>query len=284
MHLATKLHEAVDAAIERELGGEDERRHLGASVLGKECARKIWYDWHWVKREKFIARMLRLFNRGHELEPRFFHWLRAAGVQVWEAGQSGDSKEKLRINFGDGHGGGTPDAIGYGVPDLPGEYVLIEAKSHNDKSFKKLVADGIMRTKWEHFVQMQLYMHFHNLKWALYCAINKNDDETRYELVQYDEREALRAVARGDTIIWATEPPARIGKNPAHYGCKYCHLQRLCYFGDVEPNRNCRTCQWSAPVPGGQWQCNLLSKVLDEAAQHAGCKKYSVNMQLKQSS
>jgi hypothetical protein len=282
---AVKLHAAVDAAIDRLLGGEESRRHLGASVLGKECARRIWYDWHWVLREKFIPRMLRLFNRGHETEPRFFHWLRAAGITVWEAGESGEMKAQMRIAFGDGHGGGTPDGVGKGCPDLPSMDIpfLIEAKTHNEKSFNKLLKDGIMRTKWEHFVQMQLYMHFLELKWALYCAINKNDDQTRYELVQYDEREALRAIKRGETIIWTKEPPSRIAKSISDYRCDYCHFKRLCWFGDVTPLRNCRTCIYGAPIPGGNWACGMDGHELNEAAQRAGCSSYQVNPQLKQS-
>lgn len=294
MHVALKLHAAVDAAIERLLGKEEARKHLGASLLGRECARQIWYGWRWTKREKFIARILRLFNRGHETEPRFFLWLREAGLEIHEAGESGAQKEQMRISFADGHGGGTPDAIARNVPsELFGldEWVLVEAKTHNDKSFKKLIADGIMKTKWEHFVQMQLYMHGHGLKWALYCAINKNDDETRYEFVQYDEREARRALARGDMIVSSDEPPPRIGKNPSDFRCKFCHLSRLCFFGDVTPDRNCRSCKFSKPVsremvangfPAGGWYCSLHKSSLDEAAQRAGCSSYEVNPHLHQ--
>lgn len=60
------------------------RNHLGASELGEECWRKLWYGFHWVKKEPFSGRMLRLFNVGHSAEPRFISYLRGIGFEVKE--------------------------------------------------------------------------------------------------------------------------------------------------------------------------------------------------------
>lgn len=285
MHFAKKTLAAIDAAILRDK--EDEfRYHLGASLIGDDCARRVWYQWRWTLKENHEPRMLRLFGDGHHLEPRVLAWLRGAGLELWQAGEFGADKAMMRVSAHDGHFGGTPDFIGRRIPDLddPREPALVEVKSHNEKSFNQLIKEGIMKTKWKHFVQMQVYMGYHKLKWALYVAYCKNDSRIQPEMVQFDEVQYNKAIDRAGAIIWANEPPTRIGKNPAHYGCKFCHLQRLCYFGDVIPARNCRSCQWSAPIPGGLWQCKLLSKQLDEAAQRAGCDRYQVNPQLKQPS
>jgi hypothetical protein len=60
------------------------RNHLGASELGEECWRKLWYGFRWVKQEVFDGRMLRLFNVGHSAEPRFITYLRGVGFEVRE--------------------------------------------------------------------------------------------------------------------------------------------------------------------------------------------------------
>lgn len=60
------------------------RNHLGASELGEECWRKLWYGFRWVKQERFDGRMLRLFNVGHSAEPRFITYLRGIGFEVKE--------------------------------------------------------------------------------------------------------------------------------------------------------------------------------------------------------
>jgi hypothetical protein len=60
------------------------RNHMGASGLGEECWRKLWYDFRWTKEEHFDGRMMRLFNVGHSAEPRFVAYLRGIGFEVRE--------------------------------------------------------------------------------------------------------------------------------------------------------------------------------------------------------
>lgn len=63
------------------------RNHLGASELGEECWRKLWYGFRWVKQEVFDGRMMRLFNVGHSAEPRFVTYLRGIGFEIKEYSQ-----------------------------------------------------------------------------------------------------------------------------------------------------------------------------------------------------
>src|SRR5580693_1689445 len=65
------------------------RNHLGASEMGEECWRKLWYKFRWVKNEKFDGRMLRLFNVGHSAEPRFINYLRGIGFEVKDFDEDG---------------------------------------------------------------------------------------------------------------------------------------------------------------------------------------------------
>ena len=58
------------------------RSHLGASLIGHECKRYLWYTFRWVKAETFDARMNRLFRRGHREEAQFIDMLRGAGFKV----------------------------------------------------------------------------------------------------------------------------------------------------------------------------------------------------------
>lgn len=60
------------------------RNHLGASGLGEPCWRKLYYQFRWVKEERFDGRMMRLFNVGHSAEPRFVAYLRGIGFEVKE--------------------------------------------------------------------------------------------------------------------------------------------------------------------------------------------------------
>lgn len=80
---------ALDKAVVRhkELNPEGRRGHLGASGVGARCARQTWYAFRWFYEVKHTGRILRLFSRGHEEEPRFARWLRMAGVEVRDYAQ-----------------------------------------------------------------------------------------------------------------------------------------------------------------------------------------------------
>lgn len=58
------------------------RSHLGASEIGDECQRKLWYRFRWFYTPKFDPRLKRLFNRGHLEEDRFVDYLRGIGCEV----------------------------------------------------------------------------------------------------------------------------------------------------------------------------------------------------------
>lgn len=69
------------------------RKHLGASVIGDKCMRKLWYGFRWVRHAEYTnhktgedkkGQMLRLFNRGHKEEFRLVEWLRGMGFTVEE--------------------------------------------------------------------------------------------------------------------------------------------------------------------------------------------------------
>lgn len=79
--LAAKIVKAIDAYCV-EAYDDGHRTHLGASLIGRECSRFLWYTFRWVKHVKNDGRTLRLFNRGHREEDRFIEWLEGVGATV----------------------------------------------------------------------------------------------------------------------------------------------------------------------------------------------------------
>ncbi len=285
MSTAIKTAAAIDAAIVAN-AEKPHRAHLGASVIGRPCERQLWYSFRWTLAEKHEPRMLRLFERGQLEEKRFVGYLRAAGVEIWEVNP--ETGKQWRIEDHEGHFGGSLDGVGRGIPDLPPDEAFVtEYKTHGDKSFEKLKAEGLLKAKWEHYVQTQVYMGKMSLRYALYIGVNKNTDELYFELVPFVQAEFDRAINRAKGIIWDAVPPARISDSPGYFACKYCHLNRLCHFGGVTPDRNCRTCVFGEPSGGGLWRCKHADVrstpnkgFLDEAAQRAACPQYSARVEL----
>lgn len=273
------------------------RSHLGASVIGGECARSIWYSFRWAARPNFSGQMLRLFNRGHLEEGRFIALILAAGLTAYQQDANGN---QFRITHAEGHFGGSSDGVLVGIPDLvAGTPVLAEFKTHNKKWFEDLAGEswrkycdalinpkakpvafdgkGVRDAKFEHYVQMQIYMRKMGLAVALYVAVCKDTDEIYCELVPLDTAIADQFLDRGQQIVYLDQPPKKINESSGYWKCKFCDHHTVCHMGGA-PARNCRTCSFSIPVAeqNGKWMCRLREREIDKATQLIGCEEYVV--------
>lgn len=272
------------AAIEKfsaSEGKDEKRKHLGASVVGDNCRRRVQLKFLWAGSEDFSGRMKRLFNRGHREEGKIIAFLRGAGITVYDAGESGELKEQLRIVDCHGHFGGTPDGVAIGVPDLPPDTpCLLEFKTHNDKWFKKLVESGVFNTYLKYYVQMQIYMYKHQLPWALYIGVNKNDDDIYAELVQAKPSIAKSYLAHANEVIFKEEVLPKISESPSWWECKLCTFRHICH-NDATPDENCRTCANGRPNKQGGWTCAAKQPYIDTCPQDPkGCQYYTLNTKL----
>lgn len=242
--------------------GEEDgfRTHLGASIIGDNCARKIWYGWRWVKKPRHSARILRLFNRGHLEEARFIAMLLCIGCEVYQQDEKGN---QFRISELGGHFGGSCDGVIIGVPDIPsGAPCLAEFKTHGEKSFLKLIKDGVQVAKFAHYVQMNLYMRKMGLMYGLYCAVNKNTDEVYMEILVLDTITADQFIDRGKQIVMLQEAPDRIrNASPGLYECRYCEFKDICFHNEPK-DHNCRTCFFARPREDGTWWCESKERQL----------------------
>lgn len=179
--------------------------------------------------------------------------------------------KQWRISGVNGHYGGSLDGKATRVPGFyPDQKFLCEFKTHNTKSFCKLVAEGVRVAKPEHYAQMQTYMTKQDLKFAIYMAVNKNDDDLHIEIVAREEGAGDALEAKAASVIGAQQPLARAGKHPSAMVCKFCDYAKICHYG--EPMEvNCRTCVNSTPVEDGKWYCKHWDVLIPNEAQLAGC-------------
>lgn len=261
-----KAYEAKDA--------QQPRTYLGMSTMGQECDRALWYGFHWAHPpEALDGRKLRLFQTGHREEARMLDDLEMAGLEIWRLDP--DTGEQWAVSDLGGHFRGHMDGIATGVLEDPATEHLLEFKTHNEKSFKDLVKNGVEKSKPGHYAQMQLYMHYGDMTRAFYMAVNKNSDELHTEIVAYDRPSALRLIARASAII-SGDMPSRLHEDPAAkmaFMCGYCPARGQCHDRQFAP-RNCRTCLHSSTGENGSWTCDLHFVTLDEATQRAGCGKH----------
>lgn len=232
------------------------RPHLGASQIGTECSRALWYQHKHMDQPVFDGRMIRLFETGDLEEDRFVRELRAIGCTVWE--KDPDTGKQIRFTACSGHFALSLDGVVEGLPDAPSKAHIIEMKTANEKSFKATQAKGIREAKPQYFAQVQAGMHLSGIHDCLFLMKNKNDENIYAERIKYDAAFAIKLIAKAESIIFSDKPPAKLSEDPSFFGCKFCDFKDVCHNGKP-PEVNCRTCLHSAPerTGDGLWSCAL---------------------------
>lgn len=266
-------------------------RSIGINV--REYSQSLWYH---AESDDYVAidwadenEMARVAVDGlNEVTGDEFH--------VKRAKERGLELKQWRILDVMGHFGGSLDGLAdapFPIPILAirnaqwydtGEVIpaneefLTEFKTHNTKSFGHLVLNGVKEAKPVHWHQMQTYMGKRGLRFAMYVAVNKNDDDLHIEIVKYDGGEALSGnLEKAKRVIHARQVPPRIAKNPSFFDCKYCDYVKVCHYGEnTLIDRNCRTCKHSLPVDDGRWHCSKWNALIPSDALIKGCDSHSV--------
>jgi len=266
-----KLPEPTHGTVQRIYALHEDRRdntprpYLGASILGEPCARRLWLGFRWCGAEAFNGRMLRLFKTGDIFEGRVLQELREIGVKV-----EGEQHEVVAC---DGHMKGHIDAAALGLWEAPKTWHLVEAKTHNTKSFADLQKKGVRESKPKHWAQMMIYMGLTGMTRALYIAENKDTSELYTERVEFDKAEFDKLIAKAGRVIFAAEPPPRISTDAGWYECKFCPFHAQCH-GEAVPAPTCRSCAHSTPIGNGEWHCDQYDAPIPLDAQREGCDEH----------
>lgn len=254
------------------------RTHLGISQIGKECSRALWYHFRWSVVSAFPARVLRLFNRGHLEEGRFLAMLKMIGCNLWHETEKGG---QIKISHYNGHFGSALDSVLTNLPELGDAAAYGEFKTANDKSFKKIAANGVLAEQPQHYIQMQLCMASFDLHYGLYMVVNKNDDDLHAEIIELDYNVANINKDKASYIIFSDEAPPKINESPGWWKCRWCGYNKVCH-GTTVPEINCRTCVHSTPLVSGKWSCAKGHKEVIENKKNSmvGCSDHVYNPHL----
>ena len=263
--------EAIYAHHKKTGDARPSRGYLGASVIGHECSRYLWFLFRKCCKPEFSGRMYRLFETGDLEEFRFTKELRAIGCEVHDVDGNGNQFE---VNALGGHFSGHMDSAIYGLPEAPKTWHVGEYKTHNTKSFVKLKKEGVKVSKPLHYAQMQIYMHLSGMRRALYLARNKDTDYLYSERVKYNKEHAEAYMERARVIITRASVPDRITSRSNDWRCKFCGAWRICWGNEIYekngspaealpvPSLSCRQCCHATPdtredIDIARWTCEL---------------------------
>lgn len=158
-----------------------------------------------------------------------------------------------------------PEAVGWG---------LFENKTHNEKSFKDLQKKGLVKSKLQHFNQMQQYMKFLGLRWGLYVAVCKDDDDIYVEIVPYVPEVAERLVENTYAVMGSQQRPKQISQDPSWFKCMLCTKYRDICHHNAPTEKNCRSCVYAVPEAEGRWRCNKFKQLIPEDFIPEGCDEW----------
>ena len=243
---------------------QNNRVYLGMSQMGHSCSRYLWYYFHWAAKQSHSPRKLRIFSRGNNEEPRLIKILQDAGIEVYDTqGSMEDCEMHLR---------GHIDGKCIGIPEIEELECLAEFKTMNEKSWKKMSKNGVQHSNKVYYIQLIMYMHYQDLKKALFVAVNKNTEELYFELVDADPVIADKVQRRALDIINSPVPLPKAFDSPTYFECNWCEYKKVCWE-DALYDKNCRTCKYSEPVEQGQWACSLMG-IRSIQGQRDGCDSY----------
>lgn len=276
-YLSEKLKNDIDAHIVKKYS-TGHRSHLGASQIGRPCSRELWYGFRWVYYKIETAQQYRLFQRGHFEEPRFTEYLTDIGCEVTcfddaNLHEQDKGKRQIRISDCKGHFGGSIDA----KIKLPAHYnitqdvlFLGEYKTQGTQKFAKLVEKGVQIDKYQHFCQQSIYGLKLGLQYAIYIAVDKNNDNLHLEVVKLDWTLGRELESKAEKIIFSQEPPAKISASPDFFECRWCSYRSICWHNhSIEVS--CRSCMRAQPVDNAEWMCNLHGAIIPKEFIRKGC-------------
>jgi CRISPR/Cas system-associated exonuclease Cas4 (RecB family) len=157
-------------------------------------------------------RILRIFDQGSYVHLRLMRDLFSLGVVVASEIDIPPTEDV----------GGRADAI----VRINNELYLIDFKSINS-----MILKNMGEPKDDHILQVQLYLHFFNLKNGVLLYEGKDNSEIKEFPVKYDKKIAkkiLEDFARLKINVEKNLIPKQLADYPDNWQCQYCQFKEIC--------------------------------------------------------
>lgn len=207
--------------IEKVQSRDDKRTrdYIGASGIGAECLRQIWYEFKGVEAESIPTKIRRTWAIGRHLEGLILDWLTDAGIEIARTWN---------------------DLVSDGMPFFKGHldsvwikkgkaFAIIEIKTAKDASFNIFVKKGLRTWNPQYYAQIQSYMGMSGIYKAYILVLNKDSSDIADEMVIFDDIFYQQLRTKALMIANAHVPPPRINGSPLWFQCKMCKYNKVCH-------------------------------------------------------
>ena len=183
-----------------------------------KCPRAVFFKFKNAPHEPMDARIMRIFERGENMHRSIFNILYRLRLGVVTEIPI-PSQEIIS---------GRADAI----LCVGNENYVLDIKSINSMIFKRMTAP-----KEENVYQIQLYLHFFNIKKGILLYIDKDQQDMKEFFVDYDEQLCSSLLEKFQALknqVDANIMPARLADYPRNWQCSYCQYKEVCKLANGE--------------------------------------------------
>ncbi len=212
----TKLIEKQQESI-----ADDVRDYIGASSIGSDCWRQIWYQYKGFKGDPLPPKVRRTFDIGRALEKTVYDWLSDAGLIIRM-----DFPEF--VNKSMAYFKGNVDGI-WATNNGSDLKAIIEIKTAKDSSFKTFVNKGVKLWDSRYYAQVQAYMGLSGIFSTYILVLNKDNSDLSDELVLFDEEYYKKLENKAMLIASSESEPPRVNGSPLWFQCKMCKYNKVCH-------------------------------------------------------
>jgi CRISPR/Cas system-associated exonuclease Cas4 (RecB family) len=190
-----------------------EQHHFYITDAGR-CPRAVFFKFKNVPREEIEARVLRMFDHGDYIHQLIMKPLLSIREIRVVASEINIPPQELIT--------GRADAI---ISDSKEQYVL------DIKSMNGMIFNNLNQPKEENVNQLQLYLHFFKIPKGILLYVNKDTQELKEFLVEYNPaiaQKLLKDLADLKIKIDSNIVPQKIPAWPEGWQCKYCQFKEIC--------------------------------------------------------
>jgi CRISPR/Cas system-associated exonuclease Cas4 (RecB family) len=183
-----------------------------------KCPRAVFFKFKNAVKAPMDARIMRIFEHGENIHRSIFNILYRLRLGVVTEVPI-PSQEIIS---------GRADAI----LCIGNENYVLDIKSMNSMIFRKLT-----EPKEENVYQIQLYLHYFNIKKGILLYIDKDRQEMKEFFVEYDEalcKDLLDKFYALKDQVEKNVVPARLDDYPKNWQCSYCQFKDICKMANGE--------------------------------------------------
>jgi hypothetical protein len=210
----TKKIEKIQSRDDRQT-----RDYIGASTIGSDCLRQIWYEYKGFQATEVPTKTRRTWTIGKVLEHTILDWLTEACLEIKK--DCGELQAKDMPYFK-----GHLDSVWIKNDKV---YAILEIKTAKDASYTIFVKKGLKSWQPQYYAQIQTYMGMSGIHRAYVIVLNKDTSDISDELVLFDEAFYKKLQEKAFMIANAHVSPPKINGSPLWFQCKMCKFHKVCH-------------------------------------------------------